>query len=42
MTASTNVGIENYYLSLILFADERRRFDEEERDRFFRSFATEL
>lgn len=33
---------KNYHLSLILAADDRRKFDDEERDRFFRSFGTEF
>ena len=32
----------NYHLSFILFAEERRRFDDDERERFLRSFGTEF
>lgn len=42
MTISIHNSAMNYHLSLILFADERRRFDDDERDRFLRSLGTEL
>jgi hypothetical protein len=35
-------GNINYHLSFILCADERRRFDDDERERFLRSFGTEF
>ncbi|CAF4548910.1 unnamed protein product, partial [Rotaria magnacalcarata] len=32
----------NYHLSFIFVADERRKFDDDERDRFLRSLGTEF
>jgi len=42
MTISMHSSNINYHLSIILFADERRRFDDDERDRFLRSLGTEF
>lgn len=42
MTISMHISNINYHLSFILFADERRRFDDDERDRFLRSLGIEL
>ncbi len=42
MTILMNNSNINYHLSFILFPDERRRFDDDERDRFLRSLGTEF
>jgi hypothetical protein len=42
MTILVNNRNINYHLSFILFADKRRKFDDDERERFLRSVGTEF